>query len=98
MQKKGTASGKWAQRMERLTAWCDAHWWGPGLITVASGFSGFPPFAVWSLLAGTIRMRWWQVAADEVPAGDDERLEWLQQWWVRIDDWIDEHRPAPAPS
>lgn len=59
VQRKGTASGKWAERMQRLTAWCDAHWWGPSLITLASGFSGFPPFAVWSLLAGTIRMRWW---------------------------------------
>lgn len=59
VQKKGTATGKWTERMQRLTAWCERHWWGPGLITVASAFSGFPPFAVWSLLAGTVRMRWW---------------------------------------
>jgi membrane protein YqaA with SNARE-associated domain len=59
VQRKGTATGRWSERMQRLSAWSEAHWWGPSLITVASGFSGFPPFAVWSLLAGTIRMRWW---------------------------------------
>jgi 1-acyl-sn-glycerol-3-phosphate acyltransferase len=47
----------------------------------------------------TIRMRWWQVPAGDVPDGEDERLAWLNEWWKRIDDWIDEHRqvdPAPA--
>ncbi len=59
VQRKGTATGRWTERMQRLTVWCQRHPWGPALITVVSGFSGFPPFAVWSLLAGTIRMRWW---------------------------------------
>jgi 1-acyl-sn-glycerol-3-phosphate acyltransferase len=51
---------------------------------------------VWKALPldQTIRMRWWQVAAQDVPDTDEERLEWLQQWWVRIDEWIDEHRTA----
>lgn len=59
VQRRGEATGRWTERAQRLTTWCEAHPWGPATITVASGFSGFPPFAVWSLLAGTIRMRWW---------------------------------------
>jgi len=39
-----------------------------------------------------IRMRWFAVPAGEVPAGREERVEWLYDWWHRIDAWIDEHR------
>jgi membrane protein YqaA with SNARE-associated domain len=59
VERRGEATGRWAERAQRLTAWCEAHPWGPAVVTVVSGFSGFPPFAVWSLLAGSIRMRWW---------------------------------------
>jgi 1-acyl-sn-glycerol-3-phosphate acyltransferase len=43
----------------------------------------------------TIRMRWWHVRADQVPTGEDEQVEWLQQWWEQIDAWVDEHRVVP---
>lgn len=56
---KGRARGKWAARMERLQKWCEAHWWGPSAVTAVSGLVGIPPFAVWSVLAGSIRMPWW---------------------------------------
>ncbi len=55
----GTARGRWQQRIERILEWCRQHTWGPSLVTVASALSGLPPFAVWSVLAGTIRMRLW---------------------------------------
>jgi 1-acyl-sn-glycerol-3-phosphate acyltransferase len=51
-----------------------------------------------------IRARWWRVPAGQVPrSGDHEaRVQWLYDWWERIDRWIAEHRPdgadAPAPS
>jgi 1-acyl-sn-glycerol-3-phosphate acyltransferase len=35
-----------------------------------------------------VRMRWWHVPADEVPQDRDEQVEWLYDWWARIDDWI----------
>ncbi|WP_433085352.1 1-acyl-sn-glycerol-3-phosphate acyltransferase [Dactylosporangium sp. CA-052675] len=41
----------------------------------------------------TITMRWWSVEPEEIPAGRDERVEWLYEWWARIDDWIDHHNP-----
>jgi 1-acyl-sn-glycerol-3-phosphate acyltransferase len=42
-----------------------------------------------------IVMRWWQVPRDEIPAGRDERIDWLFAWWERIDAWIEENRPEP---
>jgi 1-acyl-sn-glycerol-3-phosphate acyltransferase len=44
-------------------------------------------------LETTIMMRWWSVDAAEVPRGREERVEWLFEWWARIDQWIEDHRP-----
>jgi 1-acyl-sn-glycerol-3-phosphate acyltransferase len=41
----------------------------------------------------TIVMRWWSVPAEDIPVGRDERVDWLYEWWARIDGWIDRHRP-----
>ncbi|MCD4523694.1 1-acyl-sn-glycerol-3-phosphate acyltransferase [Nocardioides sp. cx-173] len=43
-----------------------------------------------------IVMRWWTVPRDEIPAGREERIEWLFDWWQRIDDWIEAYAAAPA--
>ena len=43
-----------------------------------------------------IVMRWWQVPREEIPAGRDERIEWLYDWWERIDTWVEENRPQDA--
>lgn len=40
-----------------------------------------------------IVMRWWQVPRAEIPAGRDERIDWLFAWWERIDAWIELNRP-----
>jgi 1-acyl-sn-glycerol-3-phosphate acyltransferase len=45
-----------------------------------------------------IIMRWWQIPRSEIPAGRDERIEWLFGWWERIDTWIDENRPVEMPT
>jgi len=45
-----------------------------------------------------IVMRWWQVPRAEIPAGREERIEWLFEWWERIDEWIAENRPAELPA
>jgi 1-acyl-sn-glycerol-3-phosphate acyltransferase len=41
-----------------------------------------------------IEMRWWLVPAAEVPEGEEARIDWLYQWWARIDDWISERQAA----
>ncbi|NYG54183.1 1-acyl-sn-glycerol-3-phosphate acyltransferase [Nocardioides perillae] len=45
-----------------------------------------------------ITMRWWRVPRDEVPTGRDAQIEWLYDWWERIDDWVAQHRPEELPS
>jgi 1-acyl-sn-glycerol-3-phosphate acyltransferase len=42
-------------------------------------------------------MRFWSVPPEEVPAGEEERIRWLYDWWARIDAWIEENRPQPRP-
>jgi len=41
-----------------------------------------------------IVMRFWSVPPEEVPAGREERVEWLYDWWARIDEWIEANRPT----
>jgi 1-acyl-sn-glycerol-3-phosphate acyltransferase len=35
-----------------------------------------------------IRMRWWIVPASDVPTDREQRIDWLFDWWQKIDDWI----------
>ena len=42
-------------------------------------------------------VRWWRIPRDEIPDGREERIEWLFEWWRRIDEWIAEHRPVDLP-
>ena len=45
-----------------------------------------------------IQMRWWLVPAADVPAGEEQRIDWLYAWWARIDDWIEQTRSATQPG
>ncbi len=41
-------------------------------------------------IGGTLRFRLWRVERDEIPADEDGQVEWLNAWWQRIDDWIED--------
>ena len=43
---------------------------------------------------------WWRVPFDQVPRGADQeaQVQWLYDWWERIDTWITENRPAGGPA
>ncbi|MDM4720569.1 1-acyl-sn-glycerol-3-phosphate acyltransferase [Micromonospora sp. WMMA1363] len=43
-----------------------------------------------------IVMRFWSVPPEDVPAGRQERIDWLFDWWARIDAWIAANRNGPA--
>lgn len=45
-----------------------------------------------------IVMRFWSVPPEEVPTGRQERIDWLFDWWARIDQWIDAHRDGVDPA
>jgi hypothetical protein len=39
-----------------------------------------------------IQACYWRVEADELPHGDEAVIDWLFQWWERIDTWIAERK------
>ena len=39
-----------------------------------------------------IEARYWRIPPSEVPKTEEGLIEWLYQWWERIDEWIDEHK------
>jgi 1-acyl-sn-glycerol-3-phosphate acyltransferase len=58
------------------------------------------PREIWRELpiGGTLHTRMWLVPRHEVPSDSDERCAWLNDWWKRLDDWIDAHGTEPAAS
>ena len=65
------------------------------IITLADVWGKFP-------INQVIRARWWRVPSGEVPrpADHEAQVQWLYDWWERIDTWISQNRPAgavPAP-
>ncbi|MEV1146605.1 1-acyl-sn-glycerol-3-phosphate acyltransferase [Micromonospora sp. NPDC049799] len=43
-----------------------------------------------------IIMRFWSVPPENVPTGRQERIDWLFDWWSRIDEWIAANRDGTA--
>ncbi|WP_431727739.1 1-acyl-sn-glycerol-3-phosphate acyltransferase [Verrucosispora sp. TAA-831] len=41
-------------------------------------------------------MRFWSVPPEEIPVGRQERIDWLYEWWSRIDEWIAANRDDAA--
>ena len=41
-------------------------------------------------MGGTLRTRMWLVPRSDIPAAEDEVATWLNEWWGRIDAWIEE--------
>lgn len=55
---------------------------GLGLATYPSQFLRDMP------IGRTLHTRMWLVPAADVPVTDDARVDWLYDWWRRIDEWI----------
>ena len=43
-----------------------------------------------------VHAKWWRVPVGEVPrhADYESQVQWLYDWWQRIDAWITDNRPA----
>jgi hypothetical protein len=39
-----------------------------------------------------IAAQYWRIPAAEVPHEEAQLIEWLYEWWDRIDDWIEGHK------
>jgi 1-acyl-sn-glycerol-3-phosphate acyltransferase len=57
---------------------------------------------VWRSLSGDVQVtaQWWRVPAAEVPraAGHQAQVDWLYDWWRRIDEWITSQRSPVSTS
>ena len=53
---------------------------------------------IWSggLVGVTVRVAFWRIAAGEIPAGEEARIDWLFAQWRRVDDWVCAHRAEPC--
>ncbi|MFN2388834.1 MAG: 1-acyl-sn-glycerol-3-phosphate acyltransferase [Actinomycetota bacterium] len=47
-------------------------------------------------LTEPVDARYWRIPPDRVPRSEPELIEWLYEWWERIDTWIDEHKAEAA--
>jgi 1-acyl-sn-glycerol-3-phosphate acyltransferase len=66
-----------------------AHTGTDHLLTVADVWRALPMDTV-------IRMRWWHVTHGGVPTDPQAQVDWLYEWWRRIDEWISDHRADTA--
>jgi 1-acyl-sn-glycerol-3-phosphate acyltransferase len=61
---------------------------------VVIAHSGFDQFASFSELANAVPLRRpiqvtaWRVSRDQIPNGGAERIGWLDEQWLRVDDWV----------
>jgi 1-acyl-sn-glycerol-3-phosphate acyltransferase len=63
------------------------------LVTVSDVWRSLPMDQV-------VRARWWRVPVGEVPRslGHEAQVQWLYDWWERIDGWISGSRPGAAEA
>jgi len=70
----------------------------PEIDVVIMGHVGFPTGLgeVWRLLPErqTIEVRLWHEPRSAIPAGQDQRIDWLFGWWRRLDAWVGERERA----
>ena len=45
-----------------------------------------------------IEARYWRVPPTEPPGHEEAFIDWLYEWWRRIDDWIGERRETTTPE
>jgi 1-acyl-sn-glycerol-3-phosphate acyltransferase len=46
----------------------------------------------------TLHTRMWLVPVADIPATDDDRVDWLYDWWKRIDEWIAAQHPGAVEA
>jgi len=72
------------------------------LFVAHRGLEGFGSLgAIWRgrMVRTTLRVRIWRVPRADVPDDHAGRVDWLFDWWQRMDDWLDEATAADlAPA
>jgi len=50
------------------------------------------------IVGRTLHVRFWRVPWSEVPAGENQRADWLDQQWRAVDRYVHEHLPRAAAA
>ena len=88
----------WAREMEHVAAprpggALAAIEAAPHASVVFIGHVGIPAGvrSLWRLLLAprSVELRMWHVAAEDIPAGQEARIDWLFGWWLTLDEWVD---------
>lgn len=58
-----------------------------GLATVKHLLAG-------KVVGNRIRVRFWRIPREQIPDGEEARMDWLFDQWERVDDWVATHRIA----
>jgi hypothetical protein len=61
------------------------------VILAHSGLEGLATARdIWSggMVGSTIHVALWRVARNAIPVGRRERLQWLYEVWMQVDDWV----------
>jgi 1-acyl-sn-glycerol-3-phosphate acyltransferase len=61
-------------------------------------FGSFKELAKAVPLTDPIRVTAWRVPRDQIPASDDDRIAWLDQQWLLVNDWIARQHCAAVAS
>ncbi len=63
------------------------------------GLAAFPR-ELWkhTPIGQTLKERMWLAPAAERPQDPDEQIEWLYEWWGRIDRWLEAQGEETPPS
>lgn len=62
LQRRAASKGRFVEVMRGVSQWCDVHRGRALAVVAVSATLGLPPIAATSVLAGTLRMRWWVFA------------------------------------
>lgn len=54
--------------------------------------------AIWNgiPLDRPLRVTWWRIPAQDVPADSEDRTDWLYAQWAQVDTWITSHAPTSS--
>ena len=72
----------------------------PAADVVVIAHAGLDRFASFAILAKAVPLRdpiqitAWRVPFSEIPAGDADRVQWLDEQWLHVDDFVTRHLPA----
>jgi hypothetical protein len=60
--------------------------------TGLEGANKLEDFIGGALLGRTVHVKFWRIAARDIPGSDEARTEWLERCWREVDSWVDQHQ------